>query len=137
MKPFKIKAIKTYVSYVTTFVILRIMHAQTTKWRLQKTLYNICLKIGLFEVKLYYINFMRLFYQESQEIWRYKEHVAMRRKPRRQVSNFTRDFCCIKTIFTFLLQIIRSKWFLTFVLNVKNCFNAKKETFSSVYFFNY
>jgi len=29
MKPFKIKAIKTYVNYVTTFVILRIMRAQT------------------------------------------------------------------------------------------------------------
>jgi len=29
MKPFKIKAIKTYVSYVTTFAILRIMSVQT------------------------------------------------------------------------------------------------------------
>jgi len=29
MKPFKIKAIKTYVSYVTTFVILCIMRVQT------------------------------------------------------------------------------------------------------------
>jgi len=29
MKPFKIKAIKTYVSYVTTFIILRNMRAQT------------------------------------------------------------------------------------------------------------
>jgi len=51
-------------------------------------LYNIRLKTGLFEVKLYYINFMRLFYQESQEIWRHKEHAVMQRKPRRQVINF-------------------------------------------------
>jgi len=29
MKPFKIKAIKTYVSYITTFVILHIMRMQT------------------------------------------------------------------------------------------------------------
>jgi len=29
MKPFKIEAIKTYVSYVTTFIILRNVHAQT------------------------------------------------------------------------------------------------------------
>jgi len=28
---------------------------------------------------------------------------------------------------------VQSEWFLAFVLNVKNCFNAKKETFSSVY----
>jgi len=76
---------------------------------------------------------MKLFYQESQEIWKHEEHTVMRRKPRLQVSNFSSDFHCIKSIFTFLLQIIRSEWFLTFVLNVKNCFNAKKETFSSVY----
>jgi len=42
------------------------------KWYLQKTLYNIRLKTTLFNVKLYYINFMRLFYQESQEIWRHE-----------------------------------------------------------------
>jgi len=29
MKPFKIKAIKTYVSYITTFAILRNMCTQT------------------------------------------------------------------------------------------------------------
>jgi len=97
-------------------------------------LYNIRLKIGLFEVKLHYIIFYRLFYQESQEIWRYEEHAVMRRKPKQQVNNFSRDFRCIKTIFTFLLQIIRRKWFLMLMLNLKNCFNAKKETFSSVYF---
>jgi len=84
-------------------------------------------------VKLYYINFMRLFYQESQEIWRHEEHIVMRRKPWWQVSNFSRDFRCSKTTFTFLLHIIRSEWFLTFVLNVNNCFNTKKETFLSVY----
>jgi len=83
MKPFKIKAIKTYVSYITTFVILHNTACKhKRKWRLQKMLYNICLKTGLFEVKIYYINVMRLFYQESQEIWRYKEHAVMRRKPR-------------------------------------------------------
>jgi len=109
------------------------MRKHKRKWRLQKTLYNICLKTCLFEVKLYYNNFMRLFYQESQEIWRHKEHAVMRRKPRRQVSNFSSDFRCIKTRFTFLLQIIQSEWSLTFVLNVKICFNAKKETFSSMY----
>jgi len=110
------------------------MHcAHANIWHLQKSLYNIRLKTGLFEVKLYYINFMRLFYQESEEIWRHEEHTVMRRKPRRQVSDFSSDFCCIKTIFTFLLQIIRSEWFLMFMLNVKNCFSAKKETLSSVY----
>jgi len=96
-------------------------------------LYTIRLKTGLFEVKLYYINFMRLFYQESQVIWRHEEHVVMQRKPWRRISNFSRDFRCSKTIFTFLLQIIWSEWLLTFVLNVKNCFNAKKEIFLSVY----
>jgi len=103
------------------------------KWRRQKTLYNICLKTSLFKVKLYYINFMRLFYQESYEIWRHEEHAVMRRNPRQQVSDFSSDFCCIETIFIFLLQIIWNKWFLTFMLNVKNCFNAKKETLSSTY----
>jgi len=109
------------------------MHKHKTKWCLHKTLYNFRLKTSLFEVKLYYINFMILFYQESQEIWKHEKHAVMRRKPRRQVSNFLSDFCCSKTIFTFLLQITRREWFLAFMLNVKNCFNAKKETFSSVY----
>jgi len=134
MKWFKIKAIKTYVSYITNllfYILCGCKHKR--KWHPQKTLYNICLKTGLFKVKLYYINFMRLFYQEIQEIWRYEEHTVMRRKPRRQVSDFSNDFCCIKTTFTFLLQIIQSKWFLMFVLSVKNCFNTKKETLSSVY----
>jgi len=76
---------------------------------------------------------MMLFNQESQEIWKHKEHTVMRRKPRRQVGNFSSDFHCSKTIFTFLLQIMQSEWFLVFVLNMKNCFNAKKETLSSVY----
>jgi len=49
------------------------------EWRIEKTLYNIRLETGLFEVKLYY---MRLFYQESQEIWKHKEHAVMQRKPR-------------------------------------------------------
>jgi len=31
MKPFKIKAIKTYVSYITTFAILHNVHTQTQK----------------------------------------------------------------------------------------------------------
>jgi len=109
------------------------MHKHKRKWCIQKTLYNIRLEKGLFEVKLYYINFMRLFYQESQEIWRHEEHAVMGRKPRWQVSNFSSDFCCVKTICTFFLQIIRSEWFLTFMLNVKKCFNTKKEMFSSVY----
>ena len=68
-----------------------------------------------------------------QEIWRHKELTVTWRKTRWQVSNFSSDLCCIKTIFTFLLQIIRSEWFLTFMLNAKNCFNSKKETFLSMY----
>jgi len=104
MKPFKIKAIKTYVSYITTFVILHNMCAQ--KEKKQKTLYNIRLKTSLFKVKLYYIYFMILIYQESQEIWKHEEHTVMQRKPRQQVSNFSSDLHCGKTIFTFLLQIM-------------------------------
>jgi len=83
MKLFKIKSIKTYVIYITTFVISHNMHAQNErKWHLQKTLHNIHLKTSLFEVKLYFINIMILFYQESQEIWNHEEHAVMRRKPR-------------------------------------------------------
>jgi len=46
---------------------------------------------------------------------------------------FSKPFHCSKTILTFLLQIIQNEWLLTIVLNVKRCFNAKRETFSSAY----
>jgi len=62
VKPFKIKAIKTYVSYVTTFVILRIMRVQRNKkMASSQELYNIRLKTSLFEAKLCYNNFKKLF----------------------------------------------------------------------------
>jgi len=62
MKLFKIKAFKTYVSYITTCdIYVSYVRKHKRKWRLHKMLYNICLKVGIFEVKLYYINFMRLF----------------------------------------------------------------------------
>jgi len=48
-------------------------------------------------------------------------------------THFSNDLCCSKKICTFLLQICQSEWILKFVLNVKNWFNAKKETFHSVY----
>jgi len=52
---------------------------------------------------------------------------------RRQVSNFSSDFHCSKSIFTFLLQIIQSERLLMIKLNVKKCFNANEETFLSAY----
>jgi len=136
MKPFKIKAIKTYVSYVTTFIILHIMCALflKRKWHLHKTLYNICLKTGLFEVKLYYINFIRLFVLRKPRNLEARRINLHWKKPRWQVSNFPSDFRCSKSIFTFLLQITWTKRLLMFVLYVKRCFNANKEAFSSTYY---
>jgi len=37
---------------------------------------------------------MILIYQESQEIWKYKKHTVMQRKPRQQVSNSSSDLRC-------------------------------------------
>jgi len=61
MKPFKIKAIKTYVSSITTFVILRIMHERNKKMASSQELYNIRLKTSLFKAKLCYNDFKKLF----------------------------------------------------------------------------
>jgi len=55
------------------------------------------------------------------------------KKVRQQVSNFSCDFHCSKTVLTFFLQIIWSKWLLTIVLNVKRCFNTNKQALSSAY----
>jgi len=63
VKPFKIKAIKTYVSYVTTFVILRAcVHKRNKKMVSSQELYNIRLKTSLFEATPCYNDFKKLFY---------------------------------------------------------------------------
>jgi len=69
MKPFKIKASKTYVSYVTAFVFyVTCMHKRKKKMVSSQKPYNICLKTSLFEAKLCYNVLKDYFYYESQEI---------------------------------------------------------------------
>jgi len=98
-------------------------------------LYNICLKTSLFGDKLCYNDFKRVFL-----LWKTRNLGAWRisctvKEAKATGTQFLSDFCCNKNILlcTFLLQISWNIWFLTFVLNLKNCFNAKKETFSSMY----
>jgi len=55
------------------------------------------------------------------------------KEPKVTGTRFLSNFRCNKNICTFLLQISRSKWFLMFTLNVKKCFNTKKEAFLSAY----
>jgi len=51
-------------------------------------LYNIRLKTSLFEAKLCYNDFKKLFYYKGQEIWRHEELTVLQKKPRQQVCNF-------------------------------------------------
>jgi len=62
-----------------------------------------------------------------------KNKLYSERNQGRQVSDFPSDFRCNKNIFTFILQISRNEWLLTFVLNAKKCLDVKKETLSSTY----
>jgi len=96
-------------------------------------LYNIRLKTSLFEVKLYYVNFMRLFLLRKPRNLEAQRINSNPREVTRQVNKFSCDFHCSKTILTFFLQIIRSERLLTIVLNVKRCFNTNKEPFLSAY----
>jgi len=94
----------------------------------------ICLKAGLFELKLYYINLIiRLFLLRKPRNLETQRINCNVKEVTWQVSNFSCDFCCSKSILTFFLQIIRSERLLTIVLNIKRCFNTNKEAFSSAY----
>jgi len=96
-------------------------------------LYNIHLKTSLFEAKLCYNDFKKLFLlwkPRNLEAWRINWTV---KEAKATSMRFLSDFHCSKKICTFLLQISQSEWFLTFMQNVKNYFNTKKETFSSAY----
>jgi len=59
---FKIKAIKTYVSHITAFIVLHIIHVQMFKKMAssQRHVQYIHSKTGLFEAKLYYNEFLKL-----------------------------------------------------------------------------
>jgi len=88
-------------------------------------LYNACLKKNLHEAKLCYImilrNFFLLWKPRNLEAWRIN---CTAKEAKATGMRFLSDFHCNKNIFTFLLQISQSEWFLTFMLNVKNCFNV-------------
>jgi len=69
MKPFKIKASKTYVSYVTASLFyVTCARKRKKKMASSQKLCNICLKTSLFEAKLSYNVLKDYFYYESQEI---------------------------------------------------------------------
>jgi len=106
VKPFKIKAIKTYVSYVTTFVILHNVHVQTfKKMALFKDLYTIHLKTSLLKAKPYYSILwdFQLRKPRNLEVQRINYIV----KEAKAVD--TPFSCCNKYIYTFLLQICTLK----------------------------
>jgi len=108
-------------------------HKRKKKMASSQKLCYICLKTSLFEAKLCYNVLKDYFTMKAMKSRGAKNKLHSERNQGQQVSNFPSDFCCNKNIFTFILQISRSEWLLTFVLNVKKCLNAKRETLLSVY----
>jgi len=109
---FKIKVIKTYISYVPLLFYILCAHKHNKKMASSQ-------KTSLFEAKLYYNDFMRLFVLRKTRNLEARRINCTAKKQRQQISNFPSDFYYSKNIFTFILDIPWSEWLLTFMLNVK------------------
>jgi len=98
-------------------------------------LYNICLKTSLFKAKLCYNDFKKLFLLQRARNLEARRINCIAKEAKATGMRFLSNFHCSKNICALLLQILRSEWFLAFMLSIKSCFNAKKETLLSAYFF--
>jgi len=124
-------------------------------------LYNIHLKTSLFKAKLYYNDFMRfrILLRKPKNLEAQRINCTVK-EAKATSKQFSSDFRCSKNIwcrpvgtsvlpwlskhtyrlttkqynmYLLSLKISQSKRLLMFVLNLKRCFNAKKEALSSMY----